>query len=309
MRRSGPPGSGGPMITAWTSRTCRTTGSGMHRSTRRRSDRTCHPVGMGTDHSEQVAFEVIRRVTGTQIDLYDTDGRQGAVDGVGRDRAGRQLAVEVTRTGDQSRMHVEGQLSRDLFEWSNPGAWFWSMTVGVPSDIEPLRARYMALIATCETEGIVRPDWRHDTVSEELRWLSQSSVAMFGHPDLPTAEKYRNVSVMPEGGGGGVDEELSGLLAALSGLFDGDHLRRKFDKLARHQADERHLFLGIDMDGVPFSVLDGLAFGSSLPTDPPPLPDPITHLWIAPRIGRRVLYWSPAGWTQHHPYDDEAESS
>ncbi len=259
---------------------------------------------MGTDNSEQFAFEIIRRVTGAQIELYDTAGRQGAVDGIGTYADGRQLAIEVTRVGDQSRMHVEGQLSRDGFEWPNPGAWSWSVTITDPADIEPLRARYVALIATCEARGIVRPDWQHHAVSAELEWLSKSSVEMFGHPDLPTDEKCRAVSVMTKGVGGGVDEELSGLLVALSDLFDGDHLRRKFSKLARHQADERHLFLGIDIDGVPFSVLDGLAFGSSLPPDPPPLPDPITHLWIAPRPGRRVLYWSPAGWTQHHPYDE-----
>jgi hypothetical protein len=44
----------------------------------------------------------------------------------------------------------------------------------------------------------------------------------------------------------------------------------------------------------------------TLPPEPPPLPDYIDYLWIAPRFSfaRRVLVWIRAdGWRNYFPYD------
>ncbi|GAB2675773.1 hypothetical protein GCM10027088_63720 [Nocardia goodfellowii] len=69
-------------------------------------------------------------------------------------------------------------------------------------------------------------------------------------------------------------------------------------------ADERHLFIPVHLSALPFSVVDGLMTSESVPPDPPPLPEEITHLWLAPPFSRRVLLWDGFTWTNHLPYDN-----
>jgi hypothetical protein len=45
-------------------------------------------------------------------------------------------------------------------------------------------------------------------------------------------------------------------------------------------------------------------FDDPLPPEPPPVPDHITHLWLAPDSSKRVLIWShPDGWRNFLPYN------
>jgi hypothetical protein len=47
-----------------------------------------------------------------------------------------------------------------------------------------------------------------------------------------------------------------------------------------------------------------LQFDDPLPLEPPPVPDYITHLWLAPDSSRRVLIWTQSdGWRNFFPYD------
>lgn len=79
---------------------------------------------------------------------------------------------------------------------------------------------------------------------------------------------------------------------------------RHLEKLARAEADERHLFIPVHLSAFPFSVADALIASASLPSDPPPLPEKITHLWLAPPFSRRVLLWNGVEWNNHYPYDN-----
>jgi hypothetical protein len=67
---------------------------------------------------------------------------------------------------------------------------------------------------------------------------------------------------------------------------------------------ERHLFVPVHLTAFPFAIIDALIVGTSLPPTPPPLPSGLTHLWLAPSFGRRVLLGTAEGWSQHYPYDD-----
>ena len=64
-----------------------------------------------------------------------------------------------------------------------------------------------------------------------------------------------------------------------------------------------HLFVPVHWTALPYPVADGLWIGDVTPPHPPPLPAAVTHLWLAPQLGRRVLLWAPTGWQQHDPYD------
>lgn len=129
---------------------------------------------------------------------------------------------------------------------------------------------------------------------------------MWGHPDVPAVDgdRVRNVSVLPPGRGGGVDRGLTGLAAALAEVFADGHMAKHLAKTGRAEADERHLFVPVHHSALPYPVMDGLSFGTSLPPDPPPLPPEVTHLWLAPSFSRRVLLWAAGEWRDHYPYDD-----
>lgn len=63
---------------------------------------------------------------------------------------------------------------------------------------------------------------------------------------------------------------------------------------------ERHLFLPIDYRRLAGGTYDGLAFSEQLPAVAPPVPEHLTHLWLHPVYGSRVLLWSrSSGWSSH----------
>ena len=116
-------------------------------------------------------------------------------------------------------------------------------------------------------------------------------------------DKVRDVMVTSTGRGGGVDTSLRGLHAALVQMFDQPVVAKHLRKVAEAEADERHLCLLIHRSALPFAVAGGLWTGTTLPPDAPPLPYRVTHLWLMPQLGGRVLLWAPEGWQQHRPYD------
>lgn len=130
---------------------------------------------------------------------------------------------------------------------------------------------------------------------------------MSGHPEVRIdTMKIPGTSVVPAMGGGAVDSALSGFAEAIQTAFDdASHIGEHFDKLAKADADERHLFIPLHDTALPFPVSNVLMFDDNLPPDAPPLPRTISHLWLAPSFSRRVLIWSePEGWRNVRPYDN-----
>jgi hypothetical protein len=81
-------------------------------------------------------------------------------------------------------------------------------------------------------------------------------------------------------------------------VFNADLIQRHLAKLNGTQADERHLFLVVDVYDWPFSLFDALGSGDSLPAGAPALPNGLTHLWLAPVYGHRILIGTSTGWTE-----------
>ena len=86
-------------------------------------------------------------------------------------------------------------------------------------------------------------------------------------------------------------------------FVNSPHIAERFEKLARAEADERHLFILLHESALPFSISSGLTFADTLPPDSPPVPAYITHVWLAPGFSQRVLLWSQTeGWRNFYPY-------
>jgi len=263
----------------------------------------------GLSRQEKAACLIAERVLGAVATPWDVEGRQGVVDATLTLPDGRQAAFEVTALAAAGALQTDALLGRDDFGWPSPGQWWWTVQVGSPRDLPRLRTSYRRIALLCEAAGVTRPEqlWRrHEDVDPDVVWLVEESTSdMRGHPEVPAIDgaTVRNTMVVPTGRGGGVDRSLRGLRQALLAAFAEPPMPRHFEKLARAEADERHLFVPVHLSALPFAVADGLWSGESLPPEPPPLPPSITHLWLAPQFGRRVLLSTPRGWEEHHPYD------
>ena len=75
-------------------------------------------------------------------------------------------------------------------------------------------------------------------------------------------------------------------------------------RLARGEADERHLYLTVDYTGFVPDAFDALVRATDTPRTPLHGTPDITHLWVTPVFGRAVFLWSrDDGWHRHEPYD------
>lgn len=263
----------------------------------------------GLSRQEKAGCLIDERVLGAVATTWDVDGRQGVVDAMLTLPDGRQAAFGVTALAAVGALQTDALLGSDDFGWPAPGQWWWTVQVGSRRDLPRLRTSYSRIALLCEAAGVTRPEqlWRrHEDVDPDVVWLVEESTSdMWGHPEVPTVDgdKVRDTMVVPAGRGGGVDHSLGGLKQALLEAFAVPPMPRHFEKVARAEADERHLFVPVHRSALPVAVADGLWAGASLPPEPPPLTAAVTHLWLAPALGSRVLLRTPRGWEEHHPYD------
>jgi hypothetical protein len=274
---------------------------------------TQQPRLIGIDRlkpQEQAAcLLAVRMLEAAEAEAWDIDGRQGAVDAMLTLQDGRRAAFEVTNLAAKGALQTASLLAKDNHKWPLPGKWFWSIEVGSPQDLPRLKDTYQNIILICERVGEPYP-YRIGSESSahpDLQWLVQESQSlMTGYPrQLARDMKNPGAMMVPMAGGGWVDESLSGFADALSQAFESPKIQEHFEKLARTDADQRHLFIPLHDSALPFSISSELVFEDALPPDPPPLPDSVTHLWLAPAGSRRVLLWSQAvGWrnfSARHP--------
>lgn len=259
---------------------------------------------------ERVAFDVVRRVLGVEIEHYDSDGRQGVVDGLIHLASGGLGALEVTTLSAPGERELLARLAQDRNTWPNPGRWWWRITIDDPEHINTVRRAYMQAILTCESHGVTDPEdlpWQVLRYAPAIRWLLESGITLRGHPDVKSRSDDgvdRGVMVTPSASGGAADEHLESLNEVLDDVFKVDSVARRVRKVSSTPGvDQRHLFLILSLDAVPFGVSHGLSFGELLPQSPPPLPAGVTHLWLASGYRQRVVLWDGQIWSQHHPYD------
>lgn len=165
-----------------------------------------------------------------------------------------------------------------------------------------LKQCYENIIRICEAANIEHPEnstmaWG-PSAAPDLRWLvEESGCSMTGYSSLTAAG--RHAMVVPHSQlGGWIEDSLTGFADELRTAFQAGHITPHFEKLNREpNVDERHLFIPMHETALPSNLSTTLTFTDILPSQPPPVPSYITHLWLGPAFGKRVLLWTPAdGW-------------
>ena len=207
----------------------------------------------GLDHVEQTACPIAERTLGATATAYDVPPRQG---GRLRPFLTTQTAVEAFEvtwlaTDGGASLQLGELLRGDRSGLRLPGHWWWTIEIGDRRDRPRLLNIYAKIILLCESIGVTDP--RHLPLTEadaDVQWLAQeSSVQMHGHPNVPAIDEHRvrRPMITQRSTWGGLDETFSLLDAALRTAFDTDLIQRHLAKLRLTEADERHLFLVVDV--------------------------------------------------------------
>jgi hypothetical protein len=259
----------------------------------------------GLDGLEQAACLIAERALGAAAAAYDVPPRQGVVDAFLDYPDGRRGAFEVTQLAIDggASLQLQSLLRSDGYRWPSPGKWWWTIQIGDPRDRLRLLDSYTKIILHCESVGVTDPRYlAPDDVDADVQWLvvGESSVQMQGYPTVPATDgdRPRGAMITQPSTWGGWDETFSLLDEALSKAFRKTHIQDHVAKLDRTQADERHLFLVVDVYDWPFSLFNALGSGDSLPAGAPALPHGLTHLWLATVYCHRILIGTSAGWTE-----------
>jgi hypothetical protein len=248
---------------------------------------------------ERFAFQVLRRVLGARVEVYDDNSRPGMVDGLFWLPDGAPGAIEVTTLGSEDALEVEGLLTGR--EWRVAGArWAWHGWIPPGASVRQFETHLPVVVIACERENVIAPDALGVVHGEERNakdWFISNSVRLHGFPETSNPGA---IWVIPDGGGGGaVDYQLAALPPWLSAQFEQPLLAEHVEKLSATQLPEQHLFLRLHDSALPEALMVSLSFYESIPVVPPVVPANLTSVWLAPRWKMPILRWqSRAGWTR-----------
>ena len=260
----------------------------------------------GPTLEEQLAFRIVERELSVTLDLSRELKAPNQVDAVLLASDGCPFAaLEVTTICDKARAESERLLSKGRHRWHFPDLrWWWS--VELPAGVRHKDAKTLlpAALRLFEAHGIAHPEpspFGPVSSMPAIKWYVDNHVSAHGFANVATDGSSRvrepgSVIVMAPGVGGvsGSVEEIPPWITGE--LKSSTLLQSKLAKLQQSGFDEQHLFLFIDMGGVPFSVYDNLASDTDTPSTAPTL-DTITHLWLFPDPAfSTFLTWSPDGW-------------
>jgi hypothetical protein len=116
----------------------------------------------GLSEQEKFACVTAERCLGARAEAWDIAGREGVVDAMLHLDSGRTAAFEVTAVAADGALDTASLLKRDEHRWPLPGQWWWTVSVGSPSDFRRLEKAYRSIILFCEATSVCHP--------EEIGW-------------------------------------------------------------------------------------------------------------------------------------------
>ena len=161
------------------------------------------------------------------------------------------------------------------------------------------------IVLACEAAGVTEAVYLHrtTTINPAILWCLENDVRLHGFETASTAPG--TVWVIPNGGGGGaVDDELTGLVTWLHEEFDREPFRRSVAKLEATGRTERHLFVRLHDSGLPPELVVSMTF-ERIPVEPLDPPGGLTGLWLASQRKLPILWWDTRlGWRRDE-YDQD----
>jgi hypothetical protein len=254
----------------------------------------------GTGDVELDAANVIARLTGAQVTLQDDNSSPGMPDIRIEYASGRTGAAEVVidMTKGYGSLYAEAlprRSSQGALNLNNK----WFVKVGHGAKLKVLRRELAPLLEELErTQDVrqyVRPFrssdvWTDPTASkvERLRviWL------------FPAPADSGQLVLTPAGASGPVGLDWPGFCNWIEEFLFAEGRSDVRSKLAASDCRERHAFVFASYTS-PWAAFHALSDDwRDLPTEPPHLPEEVTHLWTwtTPPTGRCLAWFPDRGW-------------
>lgn len=251
---------------------------------------------MTVSEREVAAAETAARVLGASAER-SADAHMGLVY-----PDGRRAALEEVALGDRADLLVAHLRRESDMEWTAPARWWWQVAIKDVRRLPRVREVFPVVARLCEAHGVPSPCHLPAPLISavpDLHWLVHTGPAqLFGHSDslgLPAT-----VTLCP---GSAADQAMSSVVPALRESLAGGSAARALRALRRCGAVERQLYLTVGCTGFSAEAFDALVRATGVPPEPPPEHDWLSHLWLAPVLGRAVFLWSREdGWSRHEPY-------
>lgn len=242
---------------------------------------------------EEYARQILQRELGRVVVIHDDGRKPGMYDlRVGTEHA-PDIAIECTAAVDPVRTATwnvgpaEGSL---MLESTSD----WYLVLKPHAQVKKARRQLREVVRLCEAAGIngrVEVDWSlkryHPDVFAALDALRIDSI---GRYDGTGTVRFGMTGI-----GGAVDTHGEAIPGWIEEFLRAPARKDVIDKLERSSAVQRHVFVGVDLGGVPWPVESYLGDRTDhLPERSPVLPPPIDAVWIM--YGERGLHWDGQEW-------------
>jgi hypothetical protein len=206
----------------------------------------------------------------------------------------RQAALEVAAIGESDHDGDPGAALR----WPTPGRWWWQVAVDDVCGLPRVRELFPVVARACEAAGARGPAGLPAAAIAaipDLHWLVHTGAArLTGDPTV--LDRPTTVTLGPGRPGG---PGMGSVGPALRAWLAADAAGRALTRLSRRRARERQLHLTVGCTAVGADAVHALVRAAGVPLAPPPT-TAVTHLWLAPALGRTVFLWSGEdGWSRH----------
>lgn len=257
---------------------------------------------------EGTAAQLVARQTGAQVFLQDDnrgsegkpdlrveyhDGRTAVIEVVTDIEPGRAAVIQAAR---QDHTRPAGRLTGGPFTVPGLKRTWW---VGLrnTTGLGELRTNAHALLQEADDQMTGN---RHTVTDHGSDW--ERHLYRLGVTDLirgPSQEPGQ-IWLLPPPAGGPPGADETSFLQWIQDFLADERRADVRDKLGRGRHGERHCFI-VCSESTDWVVNGQLSeFSLWLPSTPPGLPQPITHLWLFNvETGGRCLHYGPqAGWVQ-----------
>jgi hypothetical protein len=244
---------------------------------------------------ENWAQQIVQRELCLPVDINDTGKEPGMYDlRIGNPNA-PEVAIECIRAVDPIRTETwnvgpgRGAISLNLSS-------DWIVEVTPSATINLLRARIEALLLSCETHGYTElfvGDWNKRSDYPDL--FSQMESLGIESIECIALKGRGKVYFTMTGVGGVVNTEPNQFVKWIGDFLRAPERADVVSKLQKSGAHKCHVFVHVEMGGVPWEVESYLGDGiGSVVIPPPDLPSPVSDVWISYR--GKGLRWDGSTW-------------
>lgn len=225
---------------------------------------------------EDTAFAIVTKVLGVEVDPYNCDGRQNAVDALLRYPDGHEAALEVSSLGPEAEAAITSILRKLRHQRAVEGIRrTWAVTIPrdfPPADLGKLDGEREA----ASLDLLYAGNGAEAGVREARKWVDaglRADVVTVSEDQPPRV--WLTLDGIP-GTVDGAEHLLAGLAVALS----SGKMQSKIHKTGALGHEERRLFLRVRMSAFSPGVTDNIYFGGPLPSDAPQLPGGLSQVWL-----------------------------